>query len=243
MKSNYFKLFFLTSVLGIFLFFVSFVQIVEANTCSDCMTLCHSDATKTDAECKTSCPSCATETTTVDSSTGSSTEFANPLKYSTVEGFLGNVLTVGRQIIVTLAIIFMVIGALMYVTSAGNPDMIKKAKAAINGALIGLALGIAAPSFLKEIGNVLGWNGVDSEVVKAAPTLSEIATNVLNFLMSILGTISLIMLFIASIMYLTSAGDDDRIKTGKAIFKYAVFGIIIAMASLIITKQIALFFA
>jgi hypothetical protein len=60
--------------------------------------------------------------------------------------------------------------------------------------------------------------------------------------MSVLGVISLIMLMIGSIMYLTSAGDDDRIKTGKAIFKYALLGIIIAMSALIVVRQLAMFF-
>jgi len=170
------------------------------------------------------------------------TTFTNPLTFNTVEELLTSVLTTMRQIIVLLALVFLVIGSLIYITSAGESGRIETAKKAITAAMIGLAIGIAAPSFLKEIGTVLGWNSVNSAAVTAAPTLSAIATKVLTFLLSILGTIALIMLIIGSMMYLTSAGDDERIETGKKIFKYSLIGIIIAMGSLVLVKQIAAFF-
>lgn len=168
--------------------------------------------------------------------------FCNPLRFCSVESFLTNVLVTLRQIIVLLSLVFVVIGALFYVTSAGDSGRIETAKKAISASMIGLALGIAAPSFLKEVGGVLGWGSVNNAAVAAAPTLSAIATNVLSFLLSILGVLAMIMLVIGSVMYLTSAGDEDRIDTGKKIFKYALFGVIMAMASLVLVKQIALFF-
>jgi len=136
-----------------------------------------------------------------------------------------------------------VIGALLYITSAGESGRIETAKKAISASLIGLAIGIAAPSFLKEIGDILRWNAnVNSSAVSSAPTLSAIAANVLTFLLSILGTIALIMLIVSSMMYLTAAGDEERIDKGKNMFKYSLIGIIIAMASLAVVKQIATFF-
>jgi hypothetical protein len=63
--------------------------------------------------------------------------------------------------------------------------------------------------------------------------------NVLNFLLGIFGTLAIIMLLIGGIMYMTSAGDDNRIEAGKKIFKYSVIGIVLALASLVIVQQIA----
>lgn len=174
--------------------------------------------------------------------TEGNTRFCNPLRFCSVESFLTNVLTTLRQIIVVLSLVFVVIGAVMYIVSAGNSKMIENAKSTISSALIGLALGVAAPSFLKEIGNVLGWSGTTNSEVAQAPTLSGIAMSVLTFLLSILGVLALVMMIIGSIMYLTSAGDEDRIDLGKKIFKYSALGILIAMGSLVLVKQIALFF-
>lgn len=166
----------------------------------------------------------------------------NPLEFNTVEEFLGAVLSGARKIIVVLALVFIVIGAIMYVVSAGQSGMMETAKKTITMAMVGLAIGIAAPSFLKEISSILGWKSTDSSM-SGALTLSQIAMNVLNFLLGIFGTLAIIMLLIGGIMYLTSAGDDDRIQTGKKIFKYSVIGIVLALASLVIVQQIARFFA
>ena len=72
-----------------------------------------------------------------------------------------------------------------------------------------------------------------------APTLTQIALNFLNFLLSIVGALALIMLIVGGIMYMTSAGDDDRIKTGKKIVTFSILGIFISLAALVIVKQIA----
>lgn len=155
---------------------------------------------------------------------------------------LSSILGTLRGIIVILALVFIVIGAVMYITSAGNEHQMEMAKGAITAAMIGLALGIAAPSFLKEIGNVLGWNGVDAGAAAGALTLSQIARNVLNFLLSIVGILGIIMLVIGGIMYLTAAGNEERIETGKEIVKYAIIGILVSLAALTIVSQMAAFF-
>lgn len=167
----------------------------------------------------------------------------NPLAFSSVEEFIGVVLTRARQIIVVLALVSIMIGAVMYVLSAGNTTMIGHAKSAITAALIGLAIGIAAPSFLKEIGTILGWDtGQNSGDVARALTLSQIAMNVLNFLLGIFGVLALIMMIIGGMTYLTAAGDENRIDSGKKIFKYSLIGILVAMSSLVVIKQLAKFF-
>ena len=129
-----------------------------------------------------------TRSTTSSSGTtavsGGSAVFKNPLSFNSVEGFLTTVLVKIRQVIVVLALVFIVAGALMYVLSAGDQGMITKAKGSITSALIGLAIALAAPSFLKEIYTILGGPvNVPGEVQQAA-TLTQIAMRVLNFLLS-----------------------------------------------------------
>ena len=160
-----------------------------------------------------------------------------------MEDVLNSLLGTLRGIIVILSLVFIVIGAVLYITSAGDEGRMKTAKGAITAAMIGLAIGIAAPSFLKEIGNVLGWGAVNSGAVAGAKTLSEIARNVLDFLLSIVGILAIIMLVVGGIMYLTAAGNEDQIDTGKKIVKWSIVGIAVALASLVIVSQIAALFA
>ena len=147
-----------------------------------------------------------------------------------------------QTIIVTLALVAIVWGGILYVTSAGDSKRIESAKQAITAALIGLAIGIGAPSILKQLSSILGWNTTNNTTVNNAKTFSQIALSLLSFLLGIFGTLALIMMVIGGIMYLTSAGDEERIDSGKKIFKYALMGTAIAMLAMVLTRQIALFF-
>jgi hypothetical protein len=167
--------------------------------------------------------------------------FNNPLNFNDIQSLLGSILASLQGIIVVLSMIFLILGAIFYITSAGNDQRMKTAKGAITASMIGLAIGIAAPSFLKEIGVIIGWgpNVTPPAAVTAAPTLTEIALRVLDFLLGIVGTLAIIMMVVGGIMYLLSAGDEDRMKTGKKMFLYSVIGIAIALASLVIVRQVA----
>lgn len=165
-------------------------------------------------------------------------DFDSPLQFTTVEGLLGNILGTLRGIVVILSIIFIVIGGILYIISAGDDKRMETAKKMIGASLAGLAIAIAAPSFLKEISTILGWNGASSET-SSALTLSQISLNVLNFLLGIVGVLAIIMMVVGGIMYLTSAGDEDRIDNAKKIITYSILGVAISLASLVIVRQIA----
>ena len=174
--------------------------------------------------------------------TGSSFTFFNPLKFPSVEGVLTSLLGTLRNIIVILAIIFIIIGALMYILSAGNEGRMTTAKGAILAAMIGLALAVAAPSFLKELAAILGWQNVNDAQVAGAQTFTQIATKVLNFLLSIVGIIAIIMLVFGGFTYLTAAGDEGKAETGKKIVTYAVIAIAVALSALVLVTQVTKFF-
>lgn len=168
---------------------------------------------------------------------------SNPLKYDTVEGVLTSIMGGIKGIVVTLALLMIVLGGVMYVLSFGNPENIKRAKALIFGALIGLAIVIAAPAFLREISALLGWDNAPAIEGGTTLTLTQIARNILNFLLAVIGILALIMMIISGIMYITSVGNDTRMKQARAIFTASLIGIAIAMASLILVSTVARFFA
>jgi len=90
------------------------------------------------------------------------------------------------------------------------------------------------------LAKAIGWGG--TATTAAALSLSQIALNVLNFLLGIAGVLTLIMLVIGGIMYLTSAGDEDRIDSGKKIFRNSLIGIVIILAAMVLVQQVAKFF-
>jgi cbb3-type cytochrome oxidase subunit 3 len=167
---------------------------------------------------------------------------SNPLKYGTVEEVLTSIMSGIKGIVVTLALLMIVIGGIMYIFSAGNDGRMKVAKNIILAALIGLAIVIAAPAFLKEISTLLGWDQNLPNEVDEALTLTQIASNILKFLLSIIGILALIMMVISGIMYLFSGGSEARVKQAKNIFVASLIGILVAMGSLVLVTALARFF-
>ena len=169
------------------------------------------------------------------------TTFVNPIRFSTVSEVVGALLSNLKGIIATVAILFIVIGGVMYILSGGNEKTITTAKNTITSALIGLAIALAAPTFLKEIQNILGGgSGANpDELVNNALTLNQIAMRTLNLLLSITGILAIIGLVIGGSYYFTAYGDEKRAETGKGIITSAIIGIVIVMAALIIVRQIA----
>lgn len=166
-------------------------------------------------------------------------EFHNPLTQDSVEGVLGSVLSTIQGIVAILAVMFLVIGGIIYITSAGDEKRMTAAKGAILAAMIGFALAIAAPSFLKEIYTALGTKDDSGVNPPDGLPLSQIALNILDVLLSFVGILAVIMLVVGGIMYMVAAGDETRAETAKKIVTYAVIGLGVAITSLIIVKAIS----
>ncbi|HAT74214.1 MAG: hypothetical protein US30_C0012G0011 [Candidatus Moranbacteria bacterium GW2011_GWF2_36_839] len=186
---------------------------------------------------------CASVNLPITSDASAPIEFKNPIGVTTVSGLLDSILNNLMGLIVIIAVIFIIIGGIMYMTSAGNEKMVTRAKQTWTGAVVGLAIALASPTFLKQIKIILESNsdtGGSAEAwVNKALTIKDIAINVLNFLLSVFGVLAIIALVIGGGMYLTAYGDEKKIDSGKKIITYAIIGIVVALSALVVTRQIA----
>lgn len=173
-----------------------------------------------------------------NSSGGSSggAQFKNPIGYNTVNDFLAGALGAIQTIVAGLAVLMIVVGGIMYITSAGGARA-EAGKKAVTAALIGLALALAAPSLLKEIYGIVGGTGTPSEVSGARP-LSDIVVSAINVLLSIVGVLSVLMLIVGGIMYITAAG-SNRAETGQKIVLTSIVGLVISLLALVLVKAVA----
>ena len=163
-------------------------------------------------------------------------EFPPPITPPTLEALIQKFLEALQGIIVLLAIVFIVVGGIMYMTSAGDEKGVERAKITITGAVIGLAIAIGAPTLLNEILTILDVNGTK---VGTTATLYDIISRVLNLLLSFIGLLAIIGMVVGGIFYMTSAGDEERIEKGKTIITYSIVGISVALLGLVIVKAVA----
>lgn len=78
------------------------------------------------------------------------------IKSLSLEATLARATEVLLGLIAGIALLFVIIGGLLYVTAAGNEEQLRKAKQTITYAIIGLIVAILAYSVIKTVTTVFG---------------------------------------------------------------------------------------
>jgi len=63
-----------------------------------------------------------------------------------------------------------------------------------------------------------------------------IVQNIMRWLLGLVGIVGVIGFAIAGILYLTAAGDEDRIATAKKAMTYSIIGVIVAIVGVVILQ-------
>jgi ABC-type Fe3+ transport system permease subunit len=109
--------------------------------------------------------------------------------------------------------------------------------------LIGLIFGVVAmpvaPAGAINVfnNNVCNTNTNDTEVCKGkGETIAPIIQSIVNTLLFVIGTVSVIMIIVGGIRYTTSNGDAGRVKQAKDTILYSVVGLVVALSAFVIVN-------
>lgn len=69
-------------------------------------------------------------------------------------------------------------------------------------------------------------------------SIRSLVLTIMNFALSFLGFVAVIMVIGAGILYVTSAGNDERTGQAKKILLYSVIGIVLILASFALVNTI-----
>lgn len=114
----------------------------------------------------------------------------------------------------------------------------KKIKNIIFGALAALIVAPAAV-FAQAPGGIS--NGVgdaigDSDLRDS--DLTDFLSDVLSWLLYFIGFLSVIMIVVAGIMYVTSGGDEEQVGKAKKTLVYSIVGLLVALLGLILVRTV-----
>lgn len=183
-----------------------------------------------------------TSTAPASNSTGStggsvSTNFQSPFGAQNELGsLLAGILARLQSYVGYLALVFLVLGGVLYAASAGQEKMISAAKACITAAIIGFVIILAAPTILTEIKNITGMPSITQP--DSIRSIQAMAMAVLKLLLSIVGSLGIIGLVISGILYVTAAMNAGQAESAKKAMTYSIIGVAVAALSLIILQQI-----
>jgi len=80
----------------------------------------------------------------------------NPLKVDTFDDLFANIIKTVGKLIAGVGTIMLIVAGILYVTSAGSPERIGKAKTALIYAVAGMAIGLAADGIVELIKSAIG---------------------------------------------------------------------------------------
>jgi hypothetical protein len=167
--------------------------------------------------------------------------YNNPIGHESLTSFIQGLLISIQNITAWLAIIFIVIGGVMYLTAGGKDSQLTLAKNTIIAALIGFSIAIAGPSLLKEIKDLALGSGGGADPIASANSIYDILENVLEFVLTLVGILSLMSLLYSGFSYLSSVGDRGGVDKAKKVALYSVVALAVSGGSLILIRTIITF--
>ncbi len=69
----------------------------------------------------------------------------------------------------------------------------------------------------------------------------ELATDIIQILVSVAGAVSIIFIIIAGIKIITASGDEKKMASAKATLTYAIIGLIVTILAFVILQVIQYF--
>ncbi len=63
--------------------------------------------------------------------------------------------------------------------------------------------------------------------------------DVLNAILGILAVLSILMIVVSGVMYITSAGDQGRVDTAKKMLTYSIVGLVVSLLGYVIVFSVA----
>ncbi len=142
---------------------------------------------------------------------------------STFGEFISLIWSYGSQVIIALAVFFIILGAFFYVASAGDEERISQGKQMIFGSLIGMVIVILSGVLIRTLHQPAeGTSGVITDI-------PQVINNASNILVGLIGAFTVFMIVYAGFMFVTAHGDTEKTTKARSALKYAVFGLIIGV--------------
>lgn len=138
----------------------------------------------------------------------------------------------GSQVILALAVFFIILGAFFYVASAGSDEKISQGKQMITGAIAAIFIVLFSGVLIRLLHKPAeGSSG-------ALADIPNVIGNAANILVGLIGAFSALMLAYAGILYIKGRGDAEELSKAHNAFRYAVVGLITGVLAYAITNTV-----
>ena len=130
---------------------------------------------------------------------------------------------------------YIIYGGYQYIFSGGDTGKVATGKKALNQAFIGMAIVLSANVIMGAIRGAFAGGG---ELTPNADA-NALITGTIQWVIAVAGIIAVIFVVGGGILYITSAGDSQKLQKAKNMILYSLIGLVIVALSEIISGFIS----
>lgn len=125
-----------------------------------------------------------------------------------------------------VAVVYVVIGGIGFLTSQGDPAKVQKSKNTLLYSLIGLAVVILAGVLTNAFFGAISAAGANAELGADTDLGASIIT-IVNNIVAVLAVVAVAVIIIAGATYMTSRGNAEKAKKARDAIIYAAVGLLV----------------
>lgn len=133
------------------------------------------------------------------------------------------------QLAAALALVYIIIGAIRFSTSSGDPQAVASGRRTVVFALVGLVISVIALTITTFIQSTAARVAANPNNPDPFFGTNGIITILIDQLSLAVGVASVIMIIIGAIRFVTSAGQPQSAQAARNTVIYAVVGIVVAL--------------
>jgi len=144
-----------------------------------------------------------------------SAQLVSPIKAKTIGGLMQQIVQWILNLAVPLSAVMTIWGAVLLMTAGGNPQKVKQAQNALGWAMGGLVVVML----------IEGLFGFGKDLIANASSLTQLINTIQQYLLLIVGPLSLVMYFYSA--FLMSTSNIESIKKAKSILIWTTVAVAI----------------
>lgn len=142
-----------------------------------------------------------------------------------------------------IAAIFIAVNGYQYVLSAGNPEKLEKAKMGLTWSVGGFILAISSYGIVYLVASTLQFTQLkrleDHRPASVPGTVKPVVESIADIIFWFGGAVAVFFLIVGGYRYMTSQGDREAVEKAKKTVLYALIGLIILFAAVLIFNLVS----
>jgi hypothetical protein len=114
----------------------------------------------------------------------------------------------------------------------------KEALIVLGLTVVGLTVFQFVPAFAQGTSSTEASPEFVRNITGDATSLRALVLTIVNFVLTFLGVIAVIMIIYGGMLYVTAGGAQEKVDKGKKILMYTIIGIVIIMLSFVIVNAV-----